>query len=883
MAEDLDIEVANNAIDSARWSPRRSPHRRHNLQRQAFLRFDEAKHRFVTQDDVLYPHLTVTETLVFTALLRLPNSFTRQEKIMPEAVINQLGLDNCKDCIIGNSFSERSFGWERKRVSIGQEMLINPSLLLLDEPTSGLDSTTAQRIVSTLSKQAQPLYFGRGSAAMDYFRALICPVGRHEPFGFSIGPFKCLTRTVIAITIEPSTRSSNGGRRLGGNSSPYYFKGDLRKGNMIIFDIQHCRGPCRSCPIRTLWWQSGIAHLQDQIGFLSFFIRILGYVPSVPSDFHLPSRTFNARERTVLGNVSAIFVLHVENRIRSPHGAYSSHSFHHISYWMAGLKPTAGNFLYTLSVLFYVLASQGMGLAIGALVMNQKTRPFSVQSSCLCSYSRGYYIQHIPGFISWIKYISLSHYTYKLLLGLIPGGSVIDVSSKTPIKESTSNFDISYLLQTISNPDLQKALSSIQDIERHGVVLDGEIAAVCFKRGNFDLAAKSYENVCALYVGEGWQDLLAEVLPNLAECQRILNDQAGYLSSSVRLLSLDKGIFSIRERQAFQAEVVSLAHSEMKHPVPLDVSSLITFSGNSGPPLELCDGILLRSSSATVLKPVRNTITYPLPPQKPGSQVLGVITGNIGHWLLDLNSFSKAGPADSDDFFLYENDPPHLEGNLSFSDFNAAQSSTDTSNSGDARNYYNKDFEQLSLLDGKIEFPDWASDVTSILWIPICDIDDKLARGGPAVTNIVEGVRTIALKLEFGVSNNQIYDKTIALHFTDPFHVSIRVADLVGTGMPRRMPYNTADLVMHISYVRGFDLTIHGKGGMFLSPKSKVYKLFPFSLLNDNSWFKDIYFRTMHATHCRLCPPPSPRATGYRLGEYKLQSCLTLPRLHLAS
>ncbi|KAJ0750912.1 putative ABC-type sulfate transporter [Helianthus annuus] len=47
---------------------------------------------FVTQDDVLYPHLTVTETLVFTSLLRLPNNFTSQEKVLhAEAVINQLG------------------------------------------------------------------------------------------------------------------------------------------------------------------------------------------------------------------------------------------------------------------------------------------------------------------------------------------------------------------------------------------------------------------------------------------------------------------------------------------------------------------------------------------------------------------------------------------------------------------------------------------------------------------------------------------------------------------------------------------------------------------------------------------------------------------------
>ncbi|KAE8666182.1 hypothetical protein F3Y22_tig00112507pilonHSYRG00213 [Hibiscus syriacus] len=148
----------------------------------------------------------------------------------------------------------------------------------------------------------------------------------------------------------------------------------------------------------------------------------------------------------------------------------------------------------------------------------------------------------------------------------------------------------------------------------------------------------------------------------LAECQRILNDQPGYLSSCVRLLSLDKGLFSNKERQAFQSEVVSLAHSEMKHPVPLDVSSLITFSGNPGPSSDLTlmatfnadGGGKLRSSSDTLLKPGRNTITYPLPPQKTGSYVLSVLTGHIGHLAFRSHNFSKAGPTDSDDFMSYE-------------------------------------------------------------------------------------------------------------------------------------------------------------------------------------------------------------------------------------
>lgn len=158
---------------------------------------------FVTQDDVLYPHLTVTETLVFTALLRLPRSLTSQEKVMhAESVINQLGLTRCKSSIIGGPLLRGVSGGERKRVSIGQEMLINPSLLFLDEPTSGLDSTTAQRIVSTLwdlarggrtvvmtihqpssrlfymfhkvllLSEGNPLFFGKGSEVMDYFNRI---------------------------------------------------------------------------------------------------------------------------------------------------------------------------------------------------------------------------------------------------------------------------------------------------------------------------------------------------------------------------------------------------------------------------------------------------------------------------------------------------------------------------------------------------------------------------------------------------------------------------------------------------------------------------------------------------------------------------------------
>lgn len=118
---------------------------------QPFSSSMRRKTGFVTQDDILYPHLTVLETLTYAALLRLPKKLNKQEKMeQADLVIMELGLTRCRNSLVGGPLLRGVSGGERKRVSIGQEMLVNPSLLLLDEPTSGLDSTTAQRIVATL-------------------------------------------------------------------------------------------------------------------------------------------------------------------------------------------------------------------------------------------------------------------------------------------------------------------------------------------------------------------------------------------------------------------------------------------------------------------------------------------------------------------------------------------------------------------------------------------------------------------------------------------------------------------------------------------------------------------------------------------------------------
>lgn len=71
-------------------------------------------------------------------------------EIRADSLIDSLGLDQCANIRIG---SETRLA-ELKRISIGYELVTNPSLLLLDEPTSGLDSVQAYELAKLLKKES---------------------------------------------------------------------------------------------------------------------------------------------------------------------------------------------------------------------------------------------------------------------------------------------------------------------------------------------------------------------------------------------------------------------------------------------------------------------------------------------------------------------------------------------------------------------------------------------------------------------------------------------------------------------------------------------------------------------------------------------------------
>jgi ABC transport system ATP-binding/permease protein len=103
---------------------------------------------YVPQDDIIHGDLTVLEALTYAAKLRLP-----PDTNIPEVVgktLNEIEMNGRENLLI-NKLS----GGQRKRVSIGVELLADPKLFFLDEPTSGLDPGLDKKMMQLLKKLSE--------------------------------------------------------------------------------------------------------------------------------------------------------------------------------------------------------------------------------------------------------------------------------------------------------------------------------------------------------------------------------------------------------------------------------------------------------------------------------------------------------------------------------------------------------------------------------------------------------------------------------------------------------------------------------------------------------------------------------------------------------
>jgi ABC-type multidrug transport system ATPase subunit len=113
-------------------------------------RWPSAPCGYVPQDDIVHRELTVAGALHFTARLRLPGDVAPSEiDRLVAQTIRQLGLEERAQLRVA-----RLSGGQRKRVSIGAELLSKPRVLFLDEPSSGLDPSTESKLMELLRELA---------------------------------------------------------------------------------------------------------------------------------------------------------------------------------------------------------------------------------------------------------------------------------------------------------------------------------------------------------------------------------------------------------------------------------------------------------------------------------------------------------------------------------------------------------------------------------------------------------------------------------------------------------------------------------------------------------------------------------------------------------
>eukprot|EP00253_Pinus_taeda_P001194 PITA_01194 len=452
---------------------------------------------FVTQEDILYDKLTVYETLLFAAKLRLPSNMNQQQKLAKvETALQSLGLERCRNTLVGGYFLRGVSGGEKKRTCIACEILMDPSILLLDEPTSGLDSSTSLKLLQVLNNiaksgttiittihqpssrvfhmfdrllvisEGQPIFSGQARDAMDYFgsigfipsipmnpadfvldlatgdmsmistpRELSRTMENQNPKEIQKMVFECIQERYKVI-LEPQERKIMEGLKV---ESKLQERINIKKEWSTSWNEQFSTLLVRTFKQRQsdyfsklrlaqnigvslllgfLWWKSEIwteAQLRAQVGLLFYLVLYWASTGLFGGVFVFPTeRELLAKERSA--NMYRLSAYYISSTLCDTIAQiFYATVFYCIIYFMANFQRTASVFFLNLLGLYLVtITAQGVGELIGAAVPDIK-RTGLVASIVLLVFmiTGGFYIQHMPVFIRWLKYVSFVFYGFR--------------------------------------------------------------------------------------------------------------------------------------------------------------------------------------------------------------------------------------------------------------------------------------------------------------------------------------------------------------------------------------------------------------------------------------------------------------------------------------
>ncbi|GFQ02120.1 pleiotropic drug resistance protein 2 [Phtheirospermum japonicum] len=123
---------------------------------------------YCEQNDIHSPYVTVYESLLYSAWLRLSaDVYTETRKMFVEEVMDLVELNPLRNALVGLPGIDGLSTEQRKRLTIAVELVANPSIIFMDEPTSGLDARAAAIVMRTVRN------------TVDTGRTVVCTI--HQP------------------------------------------------------------------------------------------------------------------------------------------------------------------------------------------------------------------------------------------------------------------------------------------------------------------------------------------------------------------------------------------------------------------------------------------------------------------------------------------------------------------------------------------------------------------------------------------------------------------------------------------------------------------------------------------------------------------------------
>eukprot|EP00903_Cladosiphon_okamuranus_P006188 g6085.t1 len=425
---------------------------------------------FVFQDDMCLWNLTVRETVTFAAKLRLPQATPDKEKNARVAeLLELLGLSHVAESIIGKEGRRGISGGERKRVSIGVELITSPDVLYLDA-TTALSITQVLRTLTRkgmivvcsihqprsnifsefdkvlLLNKGRTVYYGARSSIVTYFEALGLQLppetnsadwvldltvhdGKALAEAYRLRKAGPLASDMAVPTASTVTKTRDRLKGSGSDKSEWVTSFAYQLKVLLQRQSRQSRGEVFNSVnlgqifmiaviASAIWWQS--ENVSDISGAM-FFISIQQAFNGLNTSMRVfpPERGLMIRERSTGSyRVGPYFLAKSTSDI----GLYTVAPILYATtvYWCVGLTADAGVFFkFLLLFMGQVIVGQSIGLLISTAIADVFTaQSFSFVLILSLMLFGGFYVNNnnVPEGLRWLKYLSFLFYGFGGLL-----------------------------------------------------------------------------------------------------------------------------------------------------------------------------------------------------------------------------------------------------------------------------------------------------------------------------------------------------------------------------------------------------------------------------------------------------------------------------------